>query len=171
MTAAKLFPLHSLWQMLWMWCKNDANCFRSWLIYRIGMIKDVDTGTNLVCEDSRLNIRNGTPSQLIFHSHESDNREIETKIPVDKNRIMKPVFFKFTVRLCGHMMILRSWHVCGYIQQSSDHLEAESESELLSGQFRQFKFSCSDKKSLWKLVSVWRMLKSATICHIWTQRK
>ncbi len=72
------------------------------------MIKDVDTGTNLVCEDSRLNIRNGTPSQLIFHSHESDNREIETNKPVDKNRIRKPVFFKFTVGLCGHTMILRS---------------------------------------------------------------
>lgn len=50
------------------------------------MIKDVDTGTNLVCEDSRLNIRNGTPSQLIFHSHESDNREIETNIPVEKKK-------------------------------------------------------------------------------------
>lgn len=51
------------------------------------MIKDVDTGTNLVCEDSRLNIRNGTPSQLIFHSHESDNREIQTNIPVEKKKI------------------------------------------------------------------------------------
>lgn len=59
--------------------------------------KDVDTGTNLVCEDSRLNIRNGTPSQLIFHSHESGNREIETNIPVDKNQIKKPVLSVFTV--------------------------------------------------------------------------
>lgn len=88
------------------------------------MIKDVDTGTNLVCEDSRLNIRNGTPSQLIFHSHESDNREIETNIPVDKNRIMKPVFFVFTVGLCGHMMILR---FSGYTQLSSELPETESE--------------------------------------------
>lgn len=72
--------------------------------------KDVDTGTNLVCEDSRLNIRNGTPSQLIFHSHESDNREIETNRPVEKkkkNQIMMPVFSVFTAGLCGHTMILR----------------------------------------------------------------
>lgn len=72
------------------------------MFWQIGMIKDVDTGTNLVCEDSRPNIRNGTPSQLIFHSHESDNREIERNIPVDKNRLMKPVFFMFTVGLGGH---------------------------------------------------------------------
>lgn len=71
------------------------------------MIKDVDTGTNLVCEDSGLNIRNGTHSQLIFHSHESD-KEIETNIPDDKNEIKKPVFFKFTVGLIGHIMILRA---------------------------------------------------------------
>lgn len=63
------------------------------------MIKDVDTGTNLVCEESRLNIRNGTPSQLIFHSHESDNREIETNIPVERYRIMKPVFFYIYCRI------------------------------------------------------------------------
>lgn len=81
------------------------------------MIKDVDTGTNLVCEDSRPNIRNGTPSQLIFHSHESDNREIERNIPVGKkkNRLMKPVFFIFTVGLDGRMTILRFGHVPGYI--------------------------------------------------------
>lgn len=81
------------------------------------MIKDVDTGTNLVCEDSRPNIRNGTPSQLIFHSHESDNREIERNIPVGKKkkRLMKPVLFIFTVGLDGHMTILRFGHVPGYI--------------------------------------------------------
>lgn len=78
------FSLHWLCSMLWMWCSDDEICFRTWLFWKIGMIKDVDTGTNLVCEESRPNIRNGTPSQLIFHSHESDNREIERNIPVGK---------------------------------------------------------------------------------------
>ena len=82
--SPEAFCLHWLCSMLWMWCEDDEFCFRTWLFWQIGMIKDVDTGTNLVCEDSRPNIRNGTPSQLIFHSHESDNREIERNIPVDK---------------------------------------------------------------------------------------
>lgn len=68
--------------------------------------KDVDTGTNLVCEDSRLNIRNGTPSQLIFHSHESDNREIETNIPVDNNWFTKPAFFKLSLRPFDDIKVL-----------------------------------------------------------------
>lgn len=74
-----------------------------------GWIKDVDTGTNLVCEDSRLNIRNGTPSQLIFHSHESNNREIKTNTPVEKSPDMKSGGFslRFTLRLYGHVMMLK----------------------------------------------------------------
>lgn len=84
------------------------------------MIKDVDTGTNLVCEDSRLNIRNGTPSQLIFHSHESDNREIQTNIPVDKNRITKPVFFKFSVGLMRPYDDIKVLTCFGFVRLTSE---------------------------------------------------
>lgn len=91
------------WLWPWrMWCKNEATrCEDMTGLASRDDKKDVDTGTNLVCEDSRLNIRNGTPSQLIFHSHESDNREIETNKKKKKNSNYEAACSRvLTVGLC-----------------------------------------------------------------------